>query len=123
MATRRILLVDDDRLFRESLSTFLTAEGYAVAAAQDGIAALELVKTFQPDVILLDMFLADMTGQAFWNSYRTSGQQRVPVIAVSGAPSLGRLVQVWGVDDYVAKPFDIGVLLACIEKHLASEEP
>src|SRR5436309_3406591 len=61
----RILLVDDDDSIRQVVTVFLTDEGYEVAGAGDGQAALDLLATFKPDIILLDLRMPVMDGWEF----------------------------------------------------------
>ena len=62
---RRILVVDDDQAIRDVLLDLLTDEGYEAQTAAGGAAALALLSLWRPDLILLDLRLADMDGWAF----------------------------------------------------------
>ena len=79
----RVLIADDERLFREVLRDFLTGEGYAVVAVASGAEALVAVPTFQPDVILLDMVMPGLSGRHVFDALRRDGVT-VPVILMSG---------------------------------------
>jgi CheY-like chemotaxis protein len=61
----RILLVEDDEVIREVYSLKFELEGFPVAAAENGAVALEVIKSFRPDIILLDMMMPVMGGLEF----------------------------------------------------------
>jgi CheY-like chemotaxis protein len=79
----RVLVVDDERLVREMLRDFLTTVGDEVCTASSGAEALEVVRTFQPDVIIVDMVMPGMSGTDVLDAVRRAGLT-VPVILVSG---------------------------------------
>src|SRR5918996_5071041 len=79
----RVLVVDDERLVREMLSDFLTTVGDEVCTASSGAEALEVVRTFQPDVILVDMVMPGMSGADVLDAVRRAGLT-VPVILITG---------------------------------------
>jgi DNA-binding response OmpR family regulator len=83
MSLGRILIADDGPQMREWLRDFLTSQGYEVAAVATGAQALETVPTFQPDVIVLDMVLPDLSGTDVLAALRRGGLT-IPVILISG---------------------------------------
>jgi DNA-binding response OmpR family regulator len=116
--TERILLVDEDDLFRQGLARDLEAAGYRVTAAASAEDALALVGGDRPDLILLDIGLPGMDGlEALW---RLEELLEVPVIVL--AAQQRALDEVLGLElgaaDYVTKPFSIDVLLARIRAAL-----
>ena len=60
---KKILIVDDNRLLRKFLSTHLEKEGHYVQTAEDGFAALELLSTFTPDIMFVDLFMPKIDGE------------------------------------------------------------
>ncbi|MBT8371937.1 MAG: response regulator, partial [Deltaproteobacteria bacterium] len=60
---KKILIVDDNRLLRKFLSTHLTKEGHDVQSAEDGFAALEVLASFTPDVMFIDLFMPKIDGE------------------------------------------------------------
>ena len=117
----RVLVVDDDAGIRDLLDLALTNAGYAVALAEDGAAALAMVEAVAPDVILLDMRMPVLDGWAFTEAYRRPGR-RVPIVvmtAVRDAPE--RAAQI-AATAYLAKPFDLADLLACVAQYRPSHE-
>jgi two-component system, chemotaxis family, chemotaxis protein CheY len=120
----RILLVDDDDGFRESLGDALEEEGFEVALANNGQAALQALEQAPiPDVILLDLLMPVMNGWEFCRAKK--GHPRaaaVPVIALSAAvsadPGSPYFIEV---DDSLAKPLELADLLAKIALHTPPE--
>jgi len=82
-ASSRVLIADDDPLLLELLQDFLTGQGYEVAAVATGAQVLDAVPTFQPDVIVVDMVLPDLSGTDVLAALRRAGLT-VPVILISG---------------------------------------
>lgn len=114
--SKRILIVDDDALMRKSLAITLGQQGYTTMSAESAEAALLLVRTTQPDLILLDIGLPGMDGL---EALRTIRQQlaNIPVIFVTARRrELDEIVGLeLGADDYITKPFDLDVLMAHIK--------
>jgi DNA-binding response OmpR family regulator len=82
-ASSRVLIADDDPPLLELLQDFLTGQGYEVAAVATGAQVLDAVPTFQPDVIVVDMVLPDLSGTDVLAALRRAGLT-VPVILISG---------------------------------------
>jgi DNA-binding response OmpR family regulator len=109
-----VLIVDDDPWIRLLLHELLTDEGYAVEEASNGSAALRLAQRHPPALVLLDLVLPEQSGLALLTELKsTRATAHVPVIAVTARTDL--LVRAAELADaVVAKPFDIGELLAKI---------
>src|SRR5271154_2531963 len=106
----KILLVEDDVELAERLSDWFSTESYIFEAVHSGEDALQLLDSFDFDVILLDWNLAEagLTGLDVCRHYRTKGGQ-APIIFLTGKgdiPSKGEGLDS-GADDYLVKPFDI----------------
>ncbi len=81
----KILLVDDSKFLRMATERALARAGYTVSTANDGPKAIELAKSENPDVILLDMLLPGMTGPEVLKSLKKDpGTARIPVVAFTG---------------------------------------
>lgn len=110
----RILLVDDEPLIVDSLSYSLEREGFEVKSAMDGTRALEFADKFDPDLIVLDLLLPDISG--FEVCRRLREKSSTPVIMLTALGEEIDRVQGLevGADDYLAKPFSFRELLARI---------
>ena len=112
----KVLVVDDDVEIRETLSALLQHEGYDVSRAENGVQALEQLRRFHPDVVLLDLMMPVMSGWEVLDALQESGEiDQIPIIVVSamGAP---------GARACLRKPVDLDELLAvvgrcCCESH------
>ncbi len=113
----RILIVEDDLSIQEFMSMALEDEGYAVAIASNGAIALDLVNSFRPDLILLDMLMPVMDGRAFIQAYFEKTKSPARIIALSASRNLNSVVNLKGVDAFLAKPFNLDELLDCVHKH------
>ncbi|MGZ7056873.1 MAG: response regulator transcription factor [Candidatus Angelobacter sp.] len=86
-----ILVVDDEALIRESLSTLLLSKGYKVSTAKDGFDALLQLRKISPDLITSDLNMPNMSGFEFLSVLRRRFPQ-IPVVAISGAYECGEAV-------------------------------
>jgi DNA-binding response OmpR family regulator len=114
----RVAVVDDDRMIREMLELGLSREGFEVATAADGQAALELVRRFDPEVIILDIMMPKIDGLALLPMLREISHVPILMLTAKGAledkvRSLGE-----GADDYLVKPFVFEELIARIQAKL-----
>ena len=126
MATlgKKILLVDDDDALRQSLSEQLQLhEEFETVTAERGTDALEIGKGDHFDLIILDVGLPDIDGREVCRLLRRAGV-RAPIIMLTGAASEADTILGLdsGANDYVLKPFKLGVLLARIRAQLRQHE-
>jgi DNA-binding NtrC family response regulator len=112
----RVVLVDDERIFVESLTKVLKKRGMEVQAAFDGLSALELLSNVEPDVIVLDLRMPGMDGLVVLQEIR-SRDTLTPVILLTGNLDIDRVVQVMdqGVATVLLKPCPIETLVSAIE--------
>ncbi len=115
MAGARVLMIDDDTLFREMIAGVLRDAGYTVAAAPDGAEGLAWTAEFRPAVILLDLVMPAMNGYAFLHAYRATPPPHARVIVVSGS---GTTTVPPGADAVLVKPFQMEDLLALVARHV-----
>ncbi|OLP55643.1 DNA-binding response regulator [Rhizobium rhizosphaerae] len=109
----RILVVDDEPPIRKLLRVGLSTQGYQILEAMNGKTAIEAVAAESPDLILLDLGLPDMAGQALLQRWRGEGLT-VPIVILSSRTDEAGIVEALetGADDYVAKPFGMNELAA-----------
>ncbi|MBM3488358.1 MAG: response regulator transcription factor [Alphaproteobacteria bacterium] len=123
-AEKKILIVDDDAPLRAALAEQLQQhEEFAVVIGENGAAALKLVKTDRFDLLILDVGLPDMDGRDLCRLIRRSGVKE-PIIMLTGADSEADTILGLdaGANDYISKPFRLGVLLARIRAQLRQHE-
>jgi DNA-binding response OmpR family regulator len=114
MPRRRVLVVDDDRNIVQLVRMYLEKDGYQVAVAYDGEEALDLARSFKPDLVVLDVMLPNVDGHEVCKRLRWDSD--VPIIMLTARTTEGdKLVGLdLGADDYVTKPFSPRELLARI---------
>jgi len=110
----KILVVEDDPSVRGLLQTLLSAEGYDVVTASDGLAGLVKATSSPPALVLLDLMMPDLGGVRVLEEMRDDPELAdIPVIVVSGkvdaVPGMRTLL---GDDNVFLKPFAVGELLA-----------
>jgi CheY-like chemotaxis protein len=108
--------VDDDEGIRDLMAMALSAKGYEVVSVRDGAAALERLATSQPAVILLDMLMPTMDGWAFAQAYEHLPEPHAPVIVMTAAHDAATWAAEIKAAAYLAKPFHLADLYACIEQ-------
>ncbi len=113
-----ILVVDDEPQITRVLRTTLTAQGYEIRIAHDGESALELMKNWQPDLVLTDLAMPNVDGVELCRRVRSTSE--VPIIVLSVREQERSKVEALdaGADDYVTKPFNTQELLARVRANL-----
>ena len=111
-APRRILVVDDEPDILEFLQVILEEEGYTVVTSDKGEYLEQLHNGGLPQLILLDVLLSGKDGREIVKYLKTQQETRhIPVIMFSAHPSAEETARQAGADDFLAKPFNIDVLL------------
>jgi DNA-binding response OmpR family regulator len=119
----RILLLEDDRLFNETLCDFLEEEGYETRGVMDPRSALELSYSESFDLYLFDINLPFEDGISLLSSLR-DGDDRTPAILITSREDKKSLLEGFkaGCDDYLRKPVDLDELLLRIKARLGTRE-
>lgn len=122
---KRILVVDDNQDVLDLLQDELTAEGYVVETANDGLAALRSLKREKPDLLIIDIMMPGISGPGVMSliqereHYRTL--REIPTIVISARTNI-EFVQEEGleltIDDYLAKPIDFDQLQDLVARKL-----
>ncbi|MDZ7957701.1 MAG: response regulator [Aulosira sp. DedQUE10] len=114
LAKRKLVIADDDTDSRVMLAFVLEQEGWEVREARDGREALEQVLTEQPDLLILDNRMPELTGAEVYQHLHASGIQ-LPVVLVTAYNQVEELASSLGISYFINKPYDITKLLKTIE--------
>jgi two-component system KDP operon response regulator KdpE len=119
----RILVVDDEERILNFLRSKLTASGYEVLTASNGLEALEQAQAQEPDLVVLDLLMPKMDGFETLRELRSFSAVPVIILSARGADTdrIKGLVQ--GADDYLSKPFNPDELVARVEAVKRRLEP
>ena len=112
-----VLVVDDEANIVNLVVELLQDEGYTVRSALSGEAALEAITQRPPAMILLDMYMPQMTGLMLWEQLQQQGISDIPGVLMTASPRAAESLLVLGATDYLAKPFDIDELLDCVARY------
>ncbi len=122
MAATKVLVVDDDLNIQRVLVFTLKQEGFEVIVASDGATGVEMAKSAEPDLILMDVSMPKLNGYAATQQIRVAEQgRRVPIIMLTSEADVGERVKGLraGADDDIVKPFHPLELMARIKALLA----
>ena len=125
MDKQKILIVDDDENIAELISLYLTKECFETEIAYNGSDALSLVKSFNPNLVLLDIMLPEEDGISILKKPRSNPKtSTIPVIMLTAKDSEYDVVTGLdsGADDYVTKPFGMMALVSRIKAVLRRYE-
>jgi sigma-B regulation protein RsbU (phosphoserine phosphatase) len=120
--TQTILVVDDEKMQRDTLSLHLRRHGFIVTPTQSGDQALEAVRNRRPDLVLLDIQLPGLSGFDILRTLRqTYSATELPIIMATVRDESRSIVDAlkFGANDYVTKPFDFPVVLARVQTQLS----
>ncbi|OGH10573.1 MAG: hypothetical protein A2857_06815 [Candidatus Levybacteria bacterium RIFCSPHIGHO2_01_FULL_36_15] len=114
-----LLIVEDDSGLQKYLKELFLDNGYSAQAASDGVAALNVIEKSLPDLVVLDLGLPNMSGEAVCMEIRKKYPE-LPVIILTAKDSISDIVHGLdlGADDYITKPFIADELLARIKARL-----
>ncbi len=118
MSSGRVLIVDDEPQIRRVMRTALTANDYEPYEARTGEEALEVLREFKPDVVLLDMNMPGMGGMAACRELRAVSDVAIIVLSVRDGERDKIAALDAGADDYITKPFSVNELMARIRANL-----
>ena len=109
---KKVLIVEDDGNIAELLHLYLEKEGFETQVAGDGGKGVELFRSFQPDLVLLDIMLPVMDGWAVLKKIREHDKTPVIMLTAKGETEDKVSGLEMGADDYIVKPFEVKELLA-----------
>src|SRR3989304_6227325 len=111
-----VLVIDDDADMLAMVEMVVGSEGYRVLTAANGEEGLEQVSRQMPSLILLDMRMPVMDGWRFTEEFRSRYNRRAPIIVMTAAENAKARAEEIKADGYLAKPFDLDQLFACVRR-------
>lgn len=112
MRKKKILVIDDEEVLRHNVCYMFKVKGYEAEGASDGLDALEKLKTYTPDLIILDLNMPRMDGIEFYKNLRGSNEKTpIPVLVLTARANMESLFRDLDVDGFMPKPFEIDDLL------------
>ncbi|TKC10227.1 response regulator [Pedobacter polaris] len=115
---KRVLVVENNKDILELISLVLDEAGYDIHAFTNDKDIFDLIKTFQPDAILLDIIQPTLQGTELCRQIKEAeGTSHIPVIVLSTHPQIQKVKEVCA-DEIVEKPFDIDGLLEILSEQL-----
>lgn len=121
-----VLVVEQNLHNLEILNSHLKVLNFSCICAKQGVRALILAQTHQPDLILLDIMLPDLSGlQVIHYLKRNPETKRIPIIGVTTLTreQNGNSVFLAGADDCITKPYNLNQLEVVIQRHLCRLQP
>ncbi|OBZ11680.1 DNA-binding response regulator [Bacillus sp. FJAT-27264] len=116
--THKIMIVDDDPHICEIVQMYCEREGYISSYSHNGAEAMKLLESFDPDLIVLDVMLANENGIDWCRNARSYTNAPIMFLSSREEDEVKISALSYGGDDYVTKPFSPGVLMAKIKAHL-----
>ncbi|MBA3674079.1 MAG: response regulator transcription factor [Chitinophagaceae bacterium] len=111
----KLLIIDDDEDVSAMLFILLRSKDFEVAVVTKSEDIFSRIKTFQPDIILLDVFLTGYDGRVICKQLKFHPDSRhIPVIMVSGDDEVLQSAEQYGANDVIQKPFEAEMLLSKI---------
>jgi DNA-binding response OmpR family regulator len=111
-AVKRIFIIDDEADLVKMIAFQFTSKGFEVQSADNGLDALEKLKDFRPDLIILDMNMPRMGGIEFYSKIcGTNGRPMFPVMILTARANVQALFKDLQIDGFMTKPFEIDHLI------------
>jgi len=116
----KILVVDDDLDILVVMEILLSMKGFEVDVTAKWENTFEKIRTFQPNLILLDVLISGNDGRTICKKLKSQTETKdIPIIMFSAHPSAAATIKEYGADDFIAKPFDVNDLLAKVNSQLS----
>ncbi|MEM7081430.1 MAG: sigma-54 dependent transcriptional regulator [Pseudomonadota bacterium] len=124
MTSANVLVVDDESDIRGLLEEILTEEGYNVSTAADAVEARSSWHGFDPDLVLLDIWMPETDGITLLREWSAAGSLQCPIVMMSGHGTVETAVEATrlGAFDFIEKPLSLAKLLRTVERALESSD-
>jgi two-component system cell cycle response regulator DivK len=119
--SKKVLIVEDNPLNMKLFNDLLEANGYTIVGTNDGRGVLDLAREEQPDLILMDIHLPEISGMEVTAQLKQDEElKKIPVVAVTAFAMKGdeEKIREGGCEDYIAKPISVNGFLDVVKKHL-----
>ena len=118
---KKILVLDDDEGILDVVSFILEDTGFIVKTLSSGEAIFDEIKLFHPDLVLMDIMLADMDGRIICQQLKSNAEtEALPVILISASHNVSESLKQSGApNDFIAKPFDVEFLISKVKNQLS----
>lgn len=117
---RRLLVIEDDEFTGRALQEMLELADYDVRRVRTGADAIELLRTFTPHAVIVDLQLPVMDGRSFVELYRRRVRPAAAIIVVSGRSDGRAIANAIGAEGYLAKPLELDHLLRTVSLALTA---
>ena len=109
----KVLVIDDDKDLLEVIQALLTTRGFDVETDINWQSGFEKIRKFEPQIILLDVFLSGIDGLEICKQLKASPfTSHIPIVIFSAYPSIAEtVIYEYGADDFIAKPFEVNELV------------
>lgn len=115
---KKVLIIDDDEGILEALKATIEMFGYEAKTNTKGEMVIQLIKQFEPNVVLLDVLLSGYDGRTITQEIRKHDKiSAIPIILMSAHPSAAKEYKNFGATDFLSKPFNVDELLAKIKEY------
>ena len=116
---KRVLIVEDNELNMKLFSDLLDAHGYETAQTREGLKAIEMARSFQPDLILMDIQLPEVSGLEVTKWLKDDSELKdIPVVAVTAFAMKGdeKRIRDGGCEAYISKPITVSSFLQTVRQ-------
>ena len=119
----RIYVIDDDKDLLTVVKSLLIKKGFNVSTFMDWRIARDAIKFFEPQLILLDVFLSGIDGLDICQKLKASPSTRhIPILMFSAFPKIAEIaIDDYGADDFIAKPFEVSDLIKKVHSVLSKK--
>ena len=121
---KKILIVDDERDIVETLSFMLKAKGFDCICAYDGEEGLNLAKSINPDLVILDVMMPKINGYKISRLLKYDNKYKdIPIIMVTARSQMEdkAIGEETGVNEYITKPFELDAIVKKVEEYLGEK--
>ena len=126
MSTKRVLYIEDNAMNMRLVRRLLTANGYTVIEATDGLKGIAVAARERPELILMDINLPGIDGMEATSRLKSSYDlSHIPIVALTAVAMKGdrERIMAAGCDDYLQKPIDNALLIETVRRFIGEGEP